>query len=340
MTTQSPTSSYDHYRSLIRSASRLAASASPSTFTPYSRYTTRTWSPKKTARTSSSPSPTRTNAHITHRHRHHRRTPKTSSSTVTATSNFLKQYYPTSASLDKRRTNNHASFINYAAANATTAKKTREKRDPYAVKFSFSKRNFAGVNNTTKTETKSKVKTSSYFTGQPSRHNSKTAPAASGRRTTINRNRNHHNNSLSSKTIKTRHNAQEQTSTTDNNNADATQKTSSVTSTTTTGTSKPTNENVVVVVRVRPLLNKEIKRKQLSIVEVSPPRTVKITRLADRSNPYLRSGKGARYSYNLDAAFGPEASQQEVWEATTSPLVDTVLEGTSATVFVYGATGA
>ena len=88
------------------------------------------------------------------------------------------------------------------------------------------------------------------------------------------------------------------------------------------------------------MLNKEIKRKQLSIVEVSPPRTVKITRLADRSNPYLRSGKGARYSYNLDAAFGPEASQQEVWEATTSPLVDTVLEGTSATVFVYGATGA
>lgn len=103
--------------------------------------------------------------------------------------------------------------------------------------------------------------------------------------------------------------------------------------------SRAHNDNVMVVVRVRPMLLKEMKRQQLSVVEVSPPNVLKITRLADRSNPYLKSGKGARYDYSFDEAFGPECSQQEVWQKTAAPLVDTVMDGTNATIFVYGATG-
>jgi hypothetical protein len=103
--------------------------------------------------------------------------------------------------------------------------------------------------------------------------------------------------------------------------------------------SQSANDNVMVVVRVRPLLLKEAKRHQLSIVEVDPPSTLKITRLADRSNPYLRSGKGARYNYSFDAAFGPDCTQEQVWRETAAPLVDTIMDGTNATIFVYGATG-
>ena len=102
---------------------------------------------------------------------------------------------------------------------------------------------------------------------------------------------------------------------------------------------RPANDNVMVVVRVRPLLLKEMKRHQLNVIETAPHSTLRITRLADRSNPYLKSGKGARYDYQFDAAFGPNASQQEVWAISAAPLVDTILEGTNGTIFVYGATG-
>ena len=105
------------------------------------------------------------------------------------------------------------------------------------------------------------------------------------------------------------------------------------------GRARDKNDNVTVVVRVRPMLLKEVKRHQLNVIEVAKPNALMITRLADRSNPYLKSGKGARYDYSFDAAFGPESSQQEVWEQTAAPLVDTIMDGTNATIFVYGATG-
>ena len=41
----------------------------------------------------------------------------------------------------------------------------------------------------------------------------------------------------------------------------------------------------------------------------------------------------------LFKAFGPDASQEEVYEATTKKLVENVLQGYNATVFAYGATG-
>lgn len=38
--------------------------------------------------------------------------------------------------------------------------------------------------------------------------------------------------------------------------------------------------------------------------------------------------------------FDPEASQREVFEKSTMPLVQPVLNGQNSTVFAYGATGA
>ncbi len=43
--------------------------------------------------------------------------------------------------------------------------------------------------------------------------------------------------------------------------------------------------------------------------------------------------------FSLFKAFGPDASQEEVYEATTKKLVENVLQGYNATVFAYGATG-
>lgn len=43
--------------------------------------------------------------------------------------------------------------------------------------------------------------------------------------------------------------------------------------------------------------------------------------------------------YMYDYVFSEDASQEEVYHTTTSPLIKDVLKGYSAAVFAYGATG-
>jgi len=43
--------------------------------------------------------------------------------------------------------------------------------------------------------------------------------------------------------------------------------------------------------------------------------------------------------FGFDKVFDENVSQQEVYEATTRGLLDSVLDGFNATVFAYGATG-
>ncbi|KAJ3118361.1 kinesin-like protein Klp5 [Phlyctochytrium bullatum] len=50
-----------------------------------------------------------------------------------------------------------------------------------------------------------------------------------------------------------------------------------------------------------------------------------------------KRNKEIRYAF--DRVFSEEATQQDVFEATTKPLIDDVLRGYNATLFAYGATG-
>lgn len=60
-----------------------------------------------------------------------------------------------------------------------------------------------------------------------------------------------------------------------------------------------------------------------------------------RQKGYLPPGtyryKHRKYQY--DVVFGPEVTQQAVFERTTKPLLDGILDGYNGTVFAYGATG-
>lgn len=43
--------------------------------------------------------------------------------------------------------------------------------------------------------------------------------------------------------------------------------------------------------------------------------------------------------FGFDRVFDENATQEDVYEATTKSLLDSVLDGYNATVFAYGATG-
>jgi kinesin family protein 18/19 len=44
-------------------------------------------------------------------------------------------------------------------------------------------------------------------------------------------------------------------------------------------------------------------------------------------------------TFAFDRVFDDTTSQSDVYESTTKPLLDSVLQGYNATVFAYGATG-
>lgn len=81
---------------------------------------------------------------------------------------------------------------------------------------------------------------------------------------------------------------------------------------------------VRVAVRVRPLLPKEVLRHHEVCVRVVP------------GSAQVMFGSDRLFSF--DHAFGPTASQDEVYESVR-PLVESLLDGNNATVFCYGQTG-
>ena len=108
---------------------------------------------------------------------------------------------------------------------------------------------------------------------------------------------------------------------------------------------------IVTAVRIRPANDGEQRGAFRNMIEpvaahgngettmlvFDPPRL-------DEKGLTRRQQIGRRRPKNLhmvyDRVFGPEASQNTVFEATTLPLIDGVLRGCPATVFAYGATGA
>ncbi|KAM7019135.1 kinesin-like protein KIF27 [Tautogolabrus adspersus] len=84
-------------------------------------------------------------------------------------------------------------------------------------------------------------------------------------------------------------------------------------------------EFVQVAVRVRPLLLKEVLHRHTMCVR-GVPGSSQVMLCADKL-------------FSFDHAFGPTASQDEVYETCVQPLVEYLLDGHNATVFCYGQTG-
>jgi hypothetical protein len=78
------------------------------------------------------------------------------------------------------------------------------------------------------------------------------------------------------------------------------------------------------------------------IIGVAGSDTIAIQKdAATGGNQYLSTQQGRVEERTFDRVFGPEASQNEVYLWTCKPLIcDAIAMGKSATIFVYGATGA
>ncbi|KAF6208697.1 hypothetical protein GE061_017155 [Apolygus lucorum] len=93
------------------------------------------------------------------------------------------------------------------------------------------------------------------------------------------------------------------------------------------------NECVQVVVRCRPMNEKELMHGHENVVSVYPSRGV-----VEIFNPKDDDRSSAKM-FTYDAVYDSGASQRDLYEESVFPLVSSVLEGFNGTIFAYGQTG-
>ena len=97
--------------------------------------------------------------------------------------------------------------------------------------------------------------------------------------------------------------------------------------------SKDVND-ISVCVRVRPLLEYEEEAKLLSTITANHPQVVVTEpRFSVKGIPSVDSS-----TFNVDFAFGPDDSTNDVYECVGEPIVDMGLQGGVSTIFAYGQT--
>ncbi|KAH8370985.1 hypothetical protein KR093_005862 [Drosophila rubida] len=100
-----------------------------------------------------------------------------------------------------------------------------------------------------------------------------------------------------------------------------------------TASSQTPNECVQVVVRCRPMSNRERTEGSPEVVNVYPNRgVVELQNLVD-------ANKEQRKVFTYDAAYDASASQTTLYHEVVFPLVSSVLEGFNGCIFAYGQTG-
>ena len=90
--------------------------------------------------------------------------------------------------------------------------------------------------------------------------------------------------------------------------------------------------NIQVVVRLRPMSERELKGNTLPVVTAS----------TEKKEICVIKGAGARTLRNtfaFDNVFTSFSTQREVFEQTLAPVIGDVLSGYESTVFAYGQTG-
>ena len=113
--------------------------------------------------------------------------------------------------------------------------------------------------------------------------------------------------------------------------------------------SKFSKNNMLVAVRTRPLSKSEFDDSNFKTISVPEKDVIKLSMPTeyipdDMSGIYLAGEqikilKVKEISYEYDFVFGENSTQEEVYENTTANLIKQVVEGYSATIMAYGATG-
>ncbi len=101
--------------------------------------------------------------------------------------------------------------------------------------------------------------------------------------------------------------------------------------------------NISVVVRARPLSRYEEARGLSECIEVDADgKRLVVLDPDDKMGglDYLRLDRSRSTTYAFDRALGPEVTQSQTFDASSSGLVGSILAGHNACCFAYGATGA
>jgi kinesin family protein 3/17 len=96
---------------------------------------------------------------------------------------------------------------------------------------------------------------------------------------------------------------------------------------------KGKNECVQVVVRCRPMNNKELSNGHNVCVDIQPSRGV--VEIYNPREDLKSNGK----MFTFDAVYDGDAVQQDIYDDSVRPLVSQVLNGFNGTIFAYGQTG-
>ena len=106
---------------------------------------------------------------------------------------------------------------------------------------------------------------------------------------------------------------------------------------------------MLIAVRTRPLSKSEFEDSNFNTISVPEKDVIKLSMPTeyipdDMSGIFLAGEqikilKVKEISYEYDFVFGENATQEEVYENTTASLIKQVVEGYSATIMAYGATG-
>ena len=96
-----------------------------------------------------------------------------------------------------------------------------------------------------------------------------------------------------------------------------------------------TKSSITVAIRVRPLSQKESELSTVESINVLNQNSLSVT--GEISNKKTNQIKEQQFFF--DFVFATNSTQQEVYEKTTKPLLQGIIDGFNATVFAYGATG-
>ena len=106
---------------------------------------------------------------------------------------------------------------------------------------------------------------------------------------------------------------------------------------------KKGQSNILVAVRLRPMLMKEVEQGQFNLIKMLDDKVVILQDPQDLSEQYtseLRKKRTRQKQYAFDYAFDQDAQQEKVFNLTTQFLIEGILNGYNSTVFAYGSTGA
>jgi kinesin family protein 18/19 len=103
--------------------------------------------------------------------------------------------------------------------------------------------------------------------------------------------------------------------------------------------------NIIVAIRVRPLLEYESKISNVKCVSVNESSSLQLITPVN-FNPYegkkylnLENTKIKHYKYNFDYSFDEYSTQEEIYNLTASHLIPNILNGFNSTIFTFGTAG-